>query len=439
MDEKLISTDTEATEKSLQTADAAEDTTEQKESPSAGAARGAKRSRRKIGLVLCICWIIAAVVLSSALTAIVVTVKYREYLPLMEAAQRINDSSFYYDAEDCDLTASAIRGMTSALKEDSYATYYTAEEYDALTTSQSGNYLGLGVVVTQQDAGIFVIAQVYEDSPANKAGLLAGDQLIKINGVDAEGLSMDDFLDNIDVSGETANALTVLRGEETLEFSVTAGEVYTPYVDSKMLSDSIGYIHILAFHGECVSEMQTALDSLSEQGMQYLVLDLRDDPGGSLTSVCDIADLLLPKDVVIASMRSKQGDEVVYKTDSNGVTLPIVVLVNGNSASASELLAGALKDNERAYLIGTTTFGKGIVQSFYRIWSSGGMLKLTTDAYYTPSGVCVQGTGITPDETVELDEAYQNYSISYLPREADTQLDAALAYLMTLLPADNAQ
>ena len=165
--------------------------------------------------------------------------------------------------------------------------------------------------------------------------------------------------------------------------------------------------------------------------MKSLVLDLRDNLGGSLYDALDIADMFLPKDHVITSLRSRDGEEETYKTKKDGMDIPTVLLVNGYSASASELVAGALKDYEAAHLIGTKTFGKGIVQSYFRIPETSGMLKITTEAYYTPNGVCIHGIGIEPDETVELPEGAENYAISVLPRELDTQLQAAIRYLET--------
>ena len=250
-----------------------------------------------------------------------------------------------------------------------------------------------------------------------------------INGTSCEGLSLQDAVALVKVNDGDVNTIVVRRGEQTITCTVTAREVHTPAVSYKMLDGNIGYIYLSEFHGICVEEMQTALSALREQGMQSLILDIRDNLGGSLSDVCDIADLFLPKDQVITSLRSRNGDEVVYRTDTDGLDLPIVLLVNGYSASASELLAGALKDHDVAHLIGTKTYGKGIVQSYFYVQDTGGYIKITTQAYYTPSGVCVQEEGITPDEVVELSEEASGYSIRILPYALDTQLQAAVAYL----------
>ena len=254
---------------------------------------------------------------------------------------------------------------------------------------------------------------------------------ITVNGVSYEGLSLSAFLDNVVAEDGAENLFKILRNGEELSFTIIAREVHTPSVSHKMLTDTIGYIYISTFHGTCVAETEEALKDLKAQGMTELVLDLRDNLGGSLYDALDIADLFLPKNLVITSLRSRNGEEEQYKTKKDGMDLPMVLLVNAYSASASELVSGALKDYDAAYLIGTTTFGKGIVQSYFRVPETDGMLKITTEAYYTPNGVCVHGTGIEPDEVVELSEEADRYSITVLPFEMDTQLQAAITYLET--------
>ena len=197
----------------------------------------------------------------------------------------------------------------------------------------------------------------------------------------------------------------------------------------RMLTDTIGYIHVQSFHGTCVEETRTALSELRASGMKSLVLDLRDNLGGSLYDAVDIADLFLPRDYIVTTLRSRSGEEKEYKTKDSGIDIRTVLLINEMSASASELVAGALKDHEAAYLIGTQTYGKGIVQSFYQISGTDGWLKITSDAYYTPNGVCVQDEGIAPDLIQELPEEAKQYAIDSIPAELDTQLLAAIHYL----------
>ena len=347
---------------------------------------------------------------------------------LSDAEDVIRSRYYFYDENEDALIASALKGLAAGTGDD-YAYYYTADEYREMQKQNEGAFVGIGILTMLEDDGTVRIMEVYPDTPAFEAGMEAGDALIEVNGVSYEGLDLSTFLDNVVSEDGAQNVLKVRRGEKELTFTVIAREVHTPTVSSRMLTDSIGYLRVTAFHGSCVDETKTALKTLLDSGMKSLVLDLRDNLGGSLYDALDIADLFLPKGRLITSLRSKTEEEQTFYTETDGYDLPIVLLVNGYSASASELVSGALKDYEVAYLIGTRTFGKGIVQSYFSIPETDGMLKITTEAYYTPNGVCVHGTGIEPDRTVELSEDAKKYSISVLPFELDTQLQAAIAYL----------
>ena len=341
----------------------------------------------------------------------------------------IHDHYFYYEEDEKKLTDAALKGIASATG-DLYAEYYTEEEYDELTKQNQRTFVGIGILTQINADGVVEIIDVYEDTPASEAGLLPGDILLEINGTAFdETMTLSDFLSNVRAEDGMSNAFVIRRGEETLSFDIIVREVHTPSVSYRMLTDTIGYIHIQTFHGTCVEETRNAMKALRESGMQKLVLDFRDNLGGSLNDAIDIADIFLPKDYNVTTLRSRDGEVVAYKTKQSGIDIRMVLLVNGYSASASELVAGALKDYEAAYLIGTKTYGKGIVQSFFRIDETNGWIKFTTDAYYTPNGVCVQDNGITPDQIVELSEEAQKYSIDYIPFELDTQLQAAIAYL----------
>lgn len=350
----------------------------------------------------------------------------------VERVIRTVRSEYYYyeDETEQDLRTGALKGMASYL-DDPYAAYYTAEEYAALLKSESGSYVGIGILIRTDENGEFIISAVYGNAPAALAGLHTGDVLMRVNGTGTAGLDTDAVTDLFHCEDKAENTVTVRRGEELLTFSVTAGEVYTPYTHSRMLDGHIGYIHISGFHGKVVGEMKTAVAELLEQGMIALVLDVRDDPGGTLTDVCDIADIFLPKGCVITSLMGRGGKEEKYRTSAEGLSLPIAMLVNERSASASELLAGALHDNGAAVLFGTQTYGKGIVQSYFEL-NDGSTFKMTTEAYFTPDGVCIQGKGITPDHTVEMPEEIEYVNIYELTPEEDPQLGAALAYLQSL-------
>ncbi len=350
--------------------------------------------------------------------------------PVTEAIELVKKNYYFFDDDtQQNMVTGALKGLSSNIGDD-YAEYYTKAEYDELLNSNSGNFIGMGVLVSDQGDSTFVITEVYDNTPAKEAGMLVGDQLISANGESAAGKSLSEFLTFITHEEGDVNTVVLLRDGQELTFTVVMRQVYSPYVTYKMLDGGIGYIYISAFHGQCVREVKEALQALREQGMEALVLDVRDDLGGSFADVRDIADLFLPKNSVITTVKSRVNEEVVYRTRSDGIDLPIAMLVNGYSASASELLSGALKDNGVAELFGTVTFGKGIVQTFFNInFGRDGTIKFTTDAYYTPSGVCIQGTGITPDHIVELPEGLTYYSIPSIPYESDTQLQAAVAYL----------
>ena len=403
--------------------------------PSAAPSEKKKQKRGRIGIGWAILLCVFVGVLTSLGTALYYSCQYGALEPIAEAMDVVRENYYFYNDEtEQNMITGALKGISSYIGDD-YAAYYTEEEYQELLSSNSGSFIGMGVSVTQQDVGVFIIAAVFDNTPAKDAGILVGDQLISANGVSCEGMELTPFLENITHEEGDVNTVVVLRDGEELTFTVTMREVYSPYATYKMLDDKIGYIYISGFHGQVVTEVQNAVKELQAQGMEYLVLDVRDDLGGSLDAVCSIADVFLPRDAVITTVKSRVNAETVYKTTKDGVDIPIAMLVNDYSASASELLAGALKDNGVAELFGTTTYGKGIVQTFFYInLGADGTMKFTTDAYYTPSGVCIQGVGITPDHEVALPEDITYYSIPTIPYEQDTQLQAAVEYLKGLYP-----
>lgn len=392
-----------------------------------------RRKERRLELVLGIMCCLITLMLGILFTMHYYNTRYKEVESIYRAMQLVENEYYFYD-EDTEEEAGtgALRGIASAL-DDKYAKYYTPEEYEELLQTDSGNYVGMGIQVRQEDIGVFSIEAVFPNTPASEAGLLAGDRLLSANGNSAEGMTLEEFLEFLGHEEGDVNTVVVEREGEELSFTVTMRQVYQPYVEYKMLEGNVGYICITEFHGDADEEVEAALKELKQQGMEKLVLDLRDNPGGSLTTVCGVAELFLPKDSLIATIRSRKGDETAYHTHKEGTDIPMAVLINGSSASASELLSGALKDHDRAELFGTTTYGKGIVQSFYSIMGGkGGTIKFTTDAYYTPNGVCIHGEGIAPDYEVELGEDVVYYAVYDIPYEQDTQLQAAVEYLKGL-------
>ncbi|MBQ6077728.1 MAG: S41 family peptidase [Clostridia bacterium] len=395
--------------------------------------RSERRIRTILWILIPVIWVLSLILVGVAVYIATKPVRTDDEA-LLDAIRDmrycIRENYYFYDEDEEKLTNAALKGMASGTGDD-YAYYYSAEEYAALQKQNEGNFVGIGILTSMDENGAVRIIDVYDNTPASEAGLTAGDQMIEINGVSYEGLDLNGFLGNVIAEDGAENTIKVLRDGEELTFTIVAREVHTPSVSYRMLTDTIGYIRVSTFHGTCVQETEDALKDLKEQGMTALVFDLRDNLGGSLYDALDIADFFLPKNHVITSLRSRSDEEEKFYTKTDGMDIPMVLLVNGYSASASELVAGALKDYDAAYLIGTTTFGKGIVQSYFGIPETNGMLKITTEAYYTPNGVCVHGTGIEPDQVVELSEEAQKYSITMLPFELDTQLQAAIGYLET--------
>lgn len=337
----------------------------------------------------------------------------------------IVDSLFLYDYDKNEMADNIYKAVMSSL-DDPYSKYYTAEEYKELSASTEGVYYGIGATVTLNDDGYVRIVQTQEGSPAEEAGILAEDVITEVAGENVKGMKLDDIVSRMKGKEGTSVTLTIVRGDETLKIDVTRRKIDSVLVAGKMLDNNIGYIAISQFEGVTLEQFNNAFDDLKEQGMQGLIIDVRGNPGGRLDTVTDILDRLLPEGLIVY-MQDKNGKREEIRSDEEcDLDVPCAVLVNGNSASASEVFSGALQDYGLAGIIGTQTFGKGIVQSIYKL-DDGSAVKLTTQDYYTPNGNNIHGIGITPDEVVELDED------AYKKDGTDTQLDAAVRYIMDKL------
>lgn len=315
---------------------------------------------------------------------------------------------------------------------DRYAAYFTTDEYESYTSNMNGNYSGIGIAIYAPTEEGALIHRVYEGTFAEAAGLKPKDMVIAIDGVSVRGIPDSELTGMITGETGTSIVMTVIRDGETLDFTVTRGDVYIKRIEYMMLENNIGYIYVTSFTGDAYNEYVAAVDDLIEKGAKSLIVDLRYNPGGSLYTVVDMCDVMLPE-CTICSMQGKTTDPTkYYESDSEYYDLPLVVLVNGDSASASEIFAGAMQDNDRGVIIGTQTFGKGIVQTTVSLSGNRGWLKLTTDAYFTPDGTNLNGTGITPDIVVELPGELMYYDVYTLYTEyfdEDTQLKAAVDYL----------
>ena len=312
---------------------------------------------------------------------------------------------------------------------DIYAAYYTEEEYQSLIDSTNGSYYGIGVEISQNmSTGIITISRIFEGSPAEEAGLLPGDVIYKIAGQEVTGEDLNKVVSLIKGEEYTTVSVEVARDGQSgyLEFEVERRTIEVPTVESEMLEDNIGYIAITSFDDVTTEQFMTALDTLESQGMEALIVDLRNNGGGLVSSVCAILDRLLPEGLIVYTEDKYGNREEEFSDAENYFDKPMAVLVNGNSASASEIFAGAIKDYGIGTLVGTTTYGKGIVQKIYPL-SDGTAVKLTVSKYYTPNGNNIHGTGIEPDVTVELSEDLM-YEVE-VPKEEDNQLQAAIEAL----------
>lgn len=317
---------------------------------------------------------------------------------------------FWQDVTEQDLEEGVYKGILEAL-DDPYSVYYTNEELLALQEQTEGIYYGIGAYISQKtDAGYVQISKVMKDTPAEESGFLQGDYIYMVNGEDM--LDQDSTYVVSKIKGEegTTVTVTVLREgvADPIDIVVERRKIESPTVEYEMLDNGMAYIQIVEFDLVTTSQFETAYKQAKQDGMKGLIIDLRSNPGGNLSTVCDIARMLLPKGLIVYT-EDKYGERVEYTCDgSQEIEVPLVVLTDGYSASASEILAGAIKDYGIGTLVGTTTYGKGIVQKVINL-SDGSAVKLTVSTYYTPNGNNIHKIGIAPDVEVEFDaEQYVN-------------------------------
>lgn len=351
-----------------------------------------------------------------------------------DTVAKINELSayidmYYYDETETEaLTDGLYAGLLEGL-DDKYSVYYTKEEYQDNQVSMTGKYYGIGAGLTQDaDTMVVSISKVYEGTPSEAAGLLAEDIILSVDGTDATSMEVTDLVKLIRGEEGSTVHLEVYRAStnEYLSFDVERANVTLPSVASEMLTDEIGYIRIESFESDTAAQFEQALAKLEGEGMHSLVVDLRYNGGGLVDSVVQILDDILPEGLIVYT-EDKYGNRQEYK--SGGDThfdYPMAVLINGDSASASEIFAGAIKDYEYGTLIGTTTFGKGIVQTLFPL-SDGDAVKLTTAKYFTPKGNYIHGVGIEPD--IELEYEYLDPDGEAYDMQYDNQIQKAIEVL----------
>ena len=352
----------------------------------------------------------------------------KEFLEKADNIKTIIDLYFWQDTEETDLYEGMYRGLMDSL-EDPYSCYYTKEEYAALMEEMEGVYCGIGALVSQNvTTNAITIVRPFVDGPAYKAGMLPGDILTKIDGEDVSTWDLDVAVKHMKGEQGTVVEVEVWRSSEGeyVDLSITRDLVEVETVTYQMLDDSIGYIYVMQFDEITTQQFTTAINNLKAQGMKGLVVDIRDHGGGLLTTVCDMLDLFLDKELIVYTLDKYGFKEELHGKEGNIGEFPMAVLVNGYSASASEIFSGALQDYGLATIVGTQTFGKGIVQNVIPL-GDGSAVKLTVSTYYTPLGRCIHGTGVTPDVVVELAEELKQLAV--IPMESDNQLQQAVSEL----------
>lgn len=336
--------------------------------------------------------------------------------------KRLIDEKYLYSEEvdEESLKDGILSGYIGALG-DPYSVYYNKEKTKELYETASGEYSGIGVVFSQNmNTKIMTAVQIYKDSPAEKAGIQVDDILYKVNGEDVTSRDLSDVVRDIRGEEGTTVEITMLRGEklEEVTMEVERRKIQVETVEYEMKKDKIGYIRITEFDTVTYEQFEKAFYDLDAQGMEGLVVDLRANPGGNVATVSDILDLLLPEGTIVSTKTKDGKTEVITSDEEHRFTKPMAVLVDGNSASASEIFAGAIQDYELGPIVGTTTYGKGIVQELINL-DDGTCLKLTIAEYFTPDGRNIHKKGIEPDVEVEYEKNEEN-------PESDNQLDAAL-------------
>lgn len=347
----------------------------------------------------------------------------------LDEIRRILEENYYQEVDDDVLITGAIRGMMAAL-EDPYTFYYTPEEVEKHDQLAEGIYHGIGLLLQCNEEGYIEVIRVYANGPAAQGGVHVGDLILAVDGVSVGGVearALNEAVERMKGEDGTEVVLTVLREGQTLNLKLCRGNVQVSNVSWSVIAGNIGYISIYQFDGDDVSAFQEALEALEGAQVQGLVIDLRNNPGGKLDDVVAIADLLLPEGTIVYT-QDRAGSRGDYYSDAQYCKLPLAVLINEMSASASEILAAAVQDFDRGCIVGVQSYGKGIVQTMIVFEEDGAGMQYTSSQYYTPSGKNIHGTGVTPDIYVEAAEGFNLYSEAP-DLESDLQLQAALAQL----------
>ena len=389
--------------------------------------------KRKTIVIFAVIWMVLVVATASSALTLSVSTKKDIYMgednkyALLDDILEFIKANYYEEVDEDVLIEGAVRGLFTSL--DEYSFYYSPEEMQEMLTESEGVYYGIGVLVSLEGEGGIRIVRVYK-GPARDAGIIPGDVIIAIDGdaINAHtAQDLTDATDKIKAESKEPVTLTINREGEIFDVDVMRDEVEAERTRMEILDGEIGYLEITEFYGNVTSEVERALKHFDTNGIDKMVLDMRSNPGGDFYAAVDIADMLLPEGVIV-TLKDRAGNVESYDSEASYNDIEMVVLINEMSASATEILSGALQDYDRAYIMGTKSFGKGIVQDVLTIPYNGAGFQVTTASYFRPSGEAVHKVGITPDEIVELSEDYDPYNFNVDP-DNDNQLAAAINYL----------
>ena len=349
----------------------------------------------------------------------------QEQMERLEYAASLIDKNYLYEYDTDAMIDGAISGMVKGLG-NKFTYYQTEEEYQESLQSGKSDYVGIGVHLTyDEETDVIRVLGTMPDSPAEKAGIKGGDLIFQVDDLIITADTYYDGVNNIRGEEGTDVKIRVKRGDEILEFTITRQKIQENNVTSEII-DGIGYIRIFAFDNDIYKQFRTAYDEIANQGISGLVIDLRNNPGGYVDDTLKILDMFVGQEDVLRLV-DKNGKEKVYSTtDTENINIPLAVIVNQNSASASEIFASIVMDLNRGEVFGTQTYGKGVVQYVLRI-KDHGSIDCVAAQYFTPSGVVIQDNGITPTHVIEVDEEYKNNT--FIPRDKDAQLQGALEYI----------
>ena len=378
-----------------------------------------EKMRKRLGTVL-------NVFIGIILGVTIAMVISKSYIDTQTAKLLQNPDAYFNDVDQETLQNGAYHGIFDSL-EDPYSQYFTPEEYAEYSSVVNGNFGGIGAGLQKDaDTGEVVVTKIYKDSPAEKGGIKEGDIIVSADGHKGVNYSLEDYVSKYLRGDEgTEVNLVISREGEEIEVTLVRDIIEVETVAYKMLDDNIGYISISQFTGSTDKEFEKAFEELESQGMTAVIYDLRNNGGGIVDTATNILDYLLPKGTVMYTM-DKAGNRRDYNSGASHKEIPTVVLVNGNTASSAEIFTGAIRDFEYGTIIGTQTYGKGIVQTSFKLQDDSAV-KLTTHKYYTPNGECIHGQGITPDIVLEyefLGGEDDEYAVEF-----DNQLQKALEVL----------